>query len=357
MHNEAITLLEKTAKTRLRTLRNQAKLCRKQFSEEAVHDLRVAMRRLLALLDFLRFFVASPAVRKVRRSLKSHLDAFDALRDTQVMLLETGQRLSELPQIEPFHRYLQKNEKRLLRRAQKDIEDVDTTYTKPIRAALKALQSVSADVLSPVDDAYQTVLQRLSMVEAENAGTIHRVRIAFKRFRYSFEIVQPVLPDVPQDLPAQMHDYQTYMGEIQDVEVLLRALEEFASRAQKDGADLTAVREFYEQLHRQRVERYLQNMDKVYSFWRPAPEAPFGWQEGRLDVSVPVQELAEAVDEAQHEASAAEQLVATDDASLEEEVFTETSPSADRTADEKGEEAQEAVEPSTPPAEEKEVAS
>jgi CHAD domain-containing protein len=83
----ALSLLTKTAKTRLRNLRAQAKLCRKQFSEEAVHDLRVAMRRLLALVDFLNFFAASPALRKVRRSLKSHLDAFDALRDTQVMLM------------------------------------------------------------------------------------------------------------------------------------------------------------------------------------------------------------------------------------------------------------------------------
>ncbi len=279
MDTDALSLLAKTTKTRLRTLRNQTKLCRKQFSEEAVHDLRVAMRRLLALVDFLNFFAASPGLRKVRRSLKSHLDAFDSLRDTQVMLLETSQRLSELPEVEPFHRHLLKTEKRLLRRAQKDIEEIDNTYAKPIRAALKSLDSLPADVFSPVDDAYHTVLSRLAMIDPANVSTIHRVRIAFKRFRYSFEIVQPLLPDMPEDLPAQMHSYQTLMGEIQDAEVLLRTLEEYNSRARKDGVDITPVRQFYERIHRERVEVYLQNMDRVHSFWRAEVDAPFPWQE------------------------------------------------------------------------------
>jgi len=279
MEADALCLLEKTAKTRLRTLRTQTKLCRKQFSEEAVHDLRVDMRRLLALVDFLNFFAASPALRKVRRNLKAHLDAFDALRDTQVMLLETSQRLSELPEIEPFHRYLQKTEKQLLRRAHKDIEDVGNAFAKPIRAAVKSLHSLSVDVFAPVDDAYHTVLSRLAMVDPANVATIHRVRIAFKRLRYSFEVVQPLLTDMPEDLPAQMHSYQTLMGEIQDAEVMLRTLEEYASRPRKDGIDISSVREFYERVHRERVDVYLQNMGSVHSFWRATPQAKFPWQE------------------------------------------------------------------------------
>jgi CHAD domain-containing protein len=313
MHSDAVALMEKTTKTRLRTLRSQAKLCRKQFSEEAVHDLRVAMRRLLALVDFLNFFAASPALRKVRRSLKSHLDAFDALRDTQVMLLETSQRLAQLPEVEPFHRYLQKNEKRLLRRAQKDIEDVNSTYAKPIRAALRSIEASSADILSPVDDAYHTVLGRLAMVDAANVATIHRVRIAFKRFRYSFEVVQPLLTDMPEDLPAQMHSYQTLMGEIQDAEVLLRALDDYGNRSRKNGGDLTAVREFYEQLHRQRVELYLQHMDRVHSFWRTAPDAPFAWQQQKGDDITSVEQSVEQTDTMIDDAPTHEDIAAAHD--------------------------------------------
>lgn len=276
MDSTAVDLLDKAIRERTRTLRAQVKRCRKLFSEEAVHDLRVAMRRLLALMDFLAFFGQSPTLRKARRDMKGHLDAFDTLRDTQVMLLETSQRITELPAVEPFHRFLQKQEKRLLRRAQKDINALKNGYAKPLRNALKTASQHGEDVLAPVDDAYQTVLHRLALVDESNTATIHRVRIAFKRFRYSVEVVRPLLKTMPEDLIQRLHDYQTLMGEIQDMEVMLRSIDEFAARNQQ--CMMEPVRQFYQQKHQERVSAYMQRMNEVYSFWRTAPERPLPWE-------------------------------------------------------------------------------
>lgn len=294
MDSTAVDLLDKAIRERTRTLRAQVKRCRKLFSEEAVHDLRVAMRRLLALMDFLAFFGQSPALRKARRDIKGHLDAFDTLRDTQVMLLETSQRITELPAVEPFHRSLQKQEKRLLRRAQKDINALKNGYAKPLRNALKTASQHGEDVLAPVDDAYQTVLHRLALVDESNTATIHRVRIAFKRFRYSVEVVRPLLKTMPEDLIQRLHDYQTLMGEIQDMEVMLRSIDEFATRNQQ--CMMEPVRQFYEHKHQERVSAYIQRMNEVYSFWRTAPERALPWE-----VS-PVGETVVAQDEALEEA-------------------------------------------------------
>jgi len=278
IESTALSLLQQAVRERSRTLRAQTRRCRKQFSEEAVHDLRVAMRRLMALIDFLGFFSRLPALRKLRKEIKTHLDAFDALRDTQVMLLETSQRVTELPELEPFHRYLLKSESRLLRRAQKDIAGIGDNYAKTLRLALKAAADSSYDVLAPVDDAYQTVLHRLALIAPSNTATIHRVRIAFKRFRYSVEVVKPVLTTMPDDLLARLHAYQTVMGEIQDMEVMLAAIDAFAAR-QKDGAcGIEHVREFYQAVHEQRVQAYLERMNEVYSFWRTAPNKPLPWE-------------------------------------------------------------------------------
>ncbi len=276
MDNTAIEILDRAIRERTRALRTQAKRCRKQFGEEAVHDLRVAMRRLLALRDFLAFLVPSPPLRKMRRELKAHLDAFDALRDTQVMLLETTQRLPELPALEPFHRFLQKQEKRLLRRARKDIDALQDSYSKPLRAALKALDARNEDVLAPVDDAYQTVLHRLALIDERNTATIHRVRIAFKRFRYSIEVVKPLLTAMPEETLQRLHNYQTLMGEIQDMEVMLRHIDDFA--AAHAACDMEEVRQFYQQQHQQKVSAYIQRMNEVYSFWRNAPDRPLPWE-------------------------------------------------------------------------------
>lgn len=292
MQTAAVELLEKFVRERTRTLRLQVKRCRKQFSEEAVHDLRVAMRRLLALMDFLAFFAPSPALRKARRDIKSHLDAFDSLRDTQVMLLETSKRLAELPAIELFHRHLQKQEKRLLRQAQKDIANIKDTYVKALRGALKAVVRSEEDIFAHVDEAYQTVLHRLALIDPSNTATIHRVRIAFKRFRYSVEVVRPLLPTMPDETLERLHDYQTLMGEIQDMEVMLQAIDAFAARAPQCALD--EVKRYYQAVHEQRVQRYLQQMNEVYSFWRTNPERPLPWEVVQSSPE-PIQEEEETV--------------------------------------------------------------
>lgn len=47
------TLLLDSLNTRWGKYKAELKICRQEFSEEAVHDFRVAARRLLAFLDLL----------------------------------------------------------------------------------------------------------------------------------------------------------------------------------------------------------------------------------------------------------------------------------------------------------------
>ena len=68
------------------TYRRNVKRCRHEFSEDAVHDVRVAARRLVAMLDIARSLEPHPRIQKVRRVLKRQLDDLDDLHDVQVML-------------------------------------------------------------------------------------------------------------------------------------------------------------------------------------------------------------------------------------------------------------------------------
>src|SRR5262245_44734250 len=82
--------------------RAQLKTCKDELSEEAVHDLRVATRRLLAVMDLLRILDPHPRVKKVRRVLKDQLDSLDELRDTQVMLVDISESMTEFPDLQRF---------------------------------------------------------------------------------------------------------------------------------------------------------------------------------------------------------------------------------------------------------------
>jgi CHAD domain-containing protein len=267
---------------RWQNYRAELKRCRTEFSNEAVHDLRVSARRILAFIQLLNTISPRPRLQRLNRAFKEQLDEFDQLRDTQVILAELSETLQELPQLQEFHDYLQEIEKGLLKTLRKKLKVIDLfDVSKRIRRMRESLKAESDSqltlpVLQAVDDAFLATKQRQNWITPAAATTIHRVRIAFKSFRYMVEIVHPLLNDFPPDNLKQLHDYQSLMGEIQDVEVIMQALAEAPIHI--STFDPEPVRRYYERCHAEAISAYLAAVDQLDTFWRPAPDKPFPWE-------------------------------------------------------------------------------
>ncbi len=80
-------ILAAALESRWESYREQLRRCQEEFSEEAVHELRVATRRLLAQFILLSCVAPSAALEKARRILKRRLAVLGDLRDTQVQRL------------------------------------------------------------------------------------------------------------------------------------------------------------------------------------------------------------------------------------------------------------------------------
>lgn len=282
MNETAHTLTIEALEQRWSNYRNQLKRCRAEFSEEAVHDLRVAARRMLALIEVLRGIQPHPRLQKLRRAFKAQLDGFDDLRDTQVMLVEISESIETLPELAALQTYLQKREKRLLRAAEKQVEDFETggmarrARKVSDNLASAPIEGLAGRTLQVVDDAFLTVTQRYGGVDPTQAATIHRVRVAFKKFRYMVEVIHPLLPGFPPKLLKRLHNYQTAMGDIQDVEVFLQTHADFAAR--HADYDPHPVRLHYERRHAELILSFVEDMHEVHTFWRATPEQPFAWE-------------------------------------------------------------------------------
>ncbi len=257
--------------------------CKKEFSEEAVHDLRVATRRILALIELLRALEPSPLLKKLRRDFKDQLDSLDELRDTQVMLAEISETIAELPELAALQKSLQKREKRLLRSAEDEIKSYETgDITRRIRKIRASLGepardgNLAAALLKAMDDAYLAVDQRRAAVDPAQPSTIHRVRVAFKKFRYMVEIIHPMLAGYPETHLDSMHNYQARMGTIQDADVMLAVLADYASR--HADYDPQPASRFYEQRRAEWINAFIEDMNEFVTFWRKTPEQPFPWE-------------------------------------------------------------------------------
>src|SRR5215208_3078159 len=262
--------------------RKNLKLCRDEFSKKTVHDLRTSIRRLLAILDVIRFAASASQTKKLADRLKGQLDEVSELRDLQVMLDRVSEDLIALPELEPLQKYLKKREKKEQSSSQKHVQTIQTGWIKKRLPKLQeAVQELSADELNhtlpqAVDEAYLTVVQRYSEIDPARLISIHHLRVAFKKFRYMVEAISPCLPDVPEALLHEMHDYQTQTGDIHDLQVLLETLTEFAE--DDDSYNPEPVRRFYEHTLTDRLSEYMKDKDKVLHFWRATPLVAFPWQ-------------------------------------------------------------------------------
>ena len=287
---DATELVLKALDQRYQRYAAERKRCREEFSEEAVHDLRIASRRLLALVELLRAVNPQLNLKNLRAIFKDQLDSLDDLRDTQVMLAEFSETVEVLPALIPLLKFLRKREHRLLEAAEREVHAFKlNSIARQIEslrshlAVLKGEEDLGPRLLPALDEARLKVSQRLQAVDPAQPFTIHRVRIAFKKLRYMLEIVAPILPGFPDEQFKTMHDYQASMGEIQDVEVMLRTLADYADGHQ--GYDPLPVRQFYEARHSESINAFVEDMQEFVTFWRSSPAEAFPWENHKVELS------------------------------------------------------------------------
>ena len=268
-----------------RRSRKRLKQCQRRFSEEAVHDTRVETRRLLATVELLRAFIGEEDLEKARRSLKRHLDTFDLLRDTQVQMGYAGRITRTFPIAREFRTWLRRRETRFTRKAGRSVKDIKTRrlgrriagFEAELARLRKTTPSARAfeTALHAIDRSFARVADVCGKVKASDTVTIHRTRLAFKRFRYMIEALSPLLPTVTDEHRRAMRGYQSMMGDIQDVEVLSASFDKFVRSQEIDPAKARPLREELRRRRRWLIRVYLNAANKLGQFW-PLPGLAVG---------------------------------------------------------------------------------
>lgn len=268
---------------RWKNYRAELKRCRAEFSNEAVHDLRSSARRMLAFIRLMNSISPRPRLQKLNRAFKDQLDEFDDLRDTQVVIAEISETLQELPQLEEFQNYLLGVEKHLLKTLRKKLKVIDLfEVSKRVRRMRESLKTEPNDdlisqSLQAVDNAFLVVRRRRQWINPAQASSIHRVRLVFKPFRYMVEVIHPLVDNFPLENLKAMHDYQSLMGEIQDVEIIMQAFAD--ASGQVSPFDSEPIRRYYVRCHEKAISAYLECINQLDTFWRLAPDQPFPWEQ------------------------------------------------------------------------------
>lgn len=258
--------------------RKRLKRCQEDFSEKAVHESRVESRRLLSTFELLGALTASRQPEAARRHLKRYLDTFDELRDTHVQLMFAAARVAEFPELRAFRDALRKRERRCIKRTARAIR---RTKMSALRQAVEAMENELprsprglrhsrlrlSRIVRVLKQALKDVAALHRRVDPADTASIHRVRIAFKRFRYKIEAVAPLLPGANKRYLERLRNFQSKMGELQDAEVLLATVEKFKSKRKIDASVAEVFRKELWRRRQRLIQAYLKGASHLDRFW------------------------------------------------------------------------------------------
>lgn len=254
--------------------------CSKHCSEKAVHELRVSIRRLLAQLVLVEEVLPGSAQSKVRKALKSRFKELGGLRDVHVQRQAIARLLSRHPPLVLLDADLRRREKRLVKEAARSLESGREqkllNWIESVQGSLlqdadneAAQRRMLSQIMDATTAAFDKVNRRLSEATPSEPETIHRVRLAYKRFRYMVEALSPTWTGYAPKRLRKMAYYQRRMGRIQDLEVLRSTLSDFARLNPASRKALRPVGKLIDRRRSEALRAFLRNADEVRSFWPP----------------------------------------------------------------------------------------
>ena len=245
---------------------------RSSSSADAVHDLRVAIRRcrsIAAVMEEVDPDPGWPALRKVARKLFRGLGS---LRDAQVME-EWVTKLA--PEADPLRTHLQavfeSNEPKLQESALRVAAKFDQKSWKRLartlhqRAHLVPIGSLAAECLAL--ERFESARElHAKALRTEKSKPWHALRVGLKRFRYTIE---SLLPEQYTAWSDNLKRLQDMLGEIHDLDVLAGVVKKSDFLETEDS--LKSWQEMIDRQRNERIETYRQltlGKTSLWNIWR-----------------------------------------------------------------------------------------
>lgn len=219
----------------------------RESDEDAVHDLRVALRRTRTVLEIGRDVLGPFHADEVRRALRDVQRATGDLRDEEVLLALLGSLGVEGADVTAWLEGRRRRERSLRRALVQLLRSGALDTGRGLLAALLAFRikpsrdkRVHKYARRAVERARREVTRRRAAGPDDPEG-LHRLRIAYKRLRYTIETFAEVLPE---DVAAQAQHAartQSRLGDLHDVDVAIACVRRARALTHESRADLLAA--------------------------------------------------------------------------------------------------------------------
>ena len=226
---EAAAFLEDSGRTRSARFRDCLKRAAADpASDEAIHDLRVAIRRVLAWIAVRDALLGpDPRLRNARSSLGALMAPLGKLRDAHVKRDWIRKIVPEGD--EPSYLYAVQVASDVLRWEARVRERLGARSTARLRvpAGKKREKPGTMGEIGLLAERHLRTLEkevakrREAALDPAHPEALHRMRLDFKRYRYAAEVFYPLFPRAGKAAAKRHQAFQTLLGTIHDCDVIL----------------------------------------------------------------------------------------------------------------------------------------
>src|SRR5258708_1650446 len=226
---------------------------RKDEDDEAVHDMRVATRRLRSALDIFGKFYQGHAIKVMGKELRRIGKALGAVRDMQVVKKKADKYAETLSQAE------RESLDPLLKDWKDQLDEARTILLDVLDSQryVRFLAQFESFVMTPGQDAapveapdpylvrhvapsliyrrYETVRAYEPILDSASLDTLHTLRIDAKRLRYTLEAFEEVLGSEAKEVIEMVKVVQDHLGDLQDARVAAGLIHDFIQQAAESG--------------------------------------------------------------------------------------------------------------------------
>ena len=212
--------------------------------------MRTSIRRLVSLIDSAQAVAPRRALAAQRHHLKAQLRSLSALRDIDVTRRFIASGAPANPSLVLLDQESRSRRAAIMAQAIQTLAKFDP---QPLRESLaytsnhllgQSGECVKSDFVGLLDDTLSDIFKAQARVSSDDLGSIHRLRIAFKRLRYTAEALPPLFVGFSKNDLDAMHRFHTLMGQIQDLTVIAAGIRSFGgSRNQAVRNELQPVLE------------------------------------------------------------------------------------------------------------------
>lgn len=241
---------------------------RKQFDADAVHDLRVALRRCRSMADGFIGLDPDPAWRAMRKAAGRLFQPLGDLRDLQVA---AGWLRELAPADDPVRArlldLLSVREKHAVSKAAHALSRFDRKqwkqWTHRLPARSRRIPPEGRVFLHIALERWtEAHALHLRATRTRSQAALHRLRIGVKKFRYS---VENFLPTLHQEIGPGLKRVQDLLGDIHDLDVLRPLLREAGDAYDADAR--LRWRQRIAEARRDRLKQYRSLTRNGHSLW------------------------------------------------------------------------------------------